>query len=391
MPIQSQNNAKSSVTLKMLADRCGVSKWTVSLVLRGKPGISEATASKVRAMAEEMGYQPEMNEGARRLALRKQGKTAISHVVALFFPPTIPMPIYFTLQFQGVMEGLMAQKFSLLTLHSPPFSAEQIDDSLWYIFSRGDIDGVLLSETEDAHLIIPQRLRQNRGFGNRPIISLLDPFNSDNAVVADERQGAYLATRHLLELGHRHILQFIRPLYPTPHYKLNQRIPGIKQAFEEWKLETDKHLHTYEVTVLPSWCNPAFAPRYINSLKNHTELDAQEQQFISYLKSHPEITAIMAINDSNALFAWRALLRAGMRVPDDISIIGFDDTDGMINEFGENLLTSIHVPLAEIGREAANLIVRQITGEEDTREVTILPVELMVRESTAQLTSDDNA
>ena len=101
-----------------------------------------------------------------------------------------------------------------------------------------------------------------------------------------------------------------------------------------------------------------------------------------YLEEHPAVTAILPLNDSNAIHCWRVLQDAGYRIPEDISIIGFDDTDPLPDSNGNNLLTSVHLPLEEIGRETIRLLIRQIESRQMEQVEICLPVTLRVRNST---------
>ena len=113
------------------------------------------------------------------------------------------------------------------------------------------------------------------------------------------------------------------------------------------------------------------------------EIDGCYVGLASYLREHPEITAVLAMNDASALRAWALLEREGIRVPRDVSIVGFDDTDPKLDADGRNLLTTVRLPLEELGREAARQLVGAITGRTKREEPVILPTELVVRGSTA--------
>jgi DNA-binding LacI/PurR family transcriptional regulator len=102
------------------------------------------------------------------------------------------------------------------------------------------------------------------------------------------------------------------------------------------------------------------------------------------MRAHPEVTAILGWNDGVALHAWYTLEAAGWRIPGEISLIGFDDAAAMPGPDGRNLLTTVRVPLREIGEEAARLITARVTGALPTDEHRTLPTELILRGSTGR-------
>lgn len=365
------------VTLKDIADYCGVSKCTVSLALRDRPPISQETRETILAAAQRLGYEPGVHEGARRLAFRKQGKTVVNRVVALFFPsiPTIA-PGFFNQLFNGVMEGLMAEEYGLLTLHSPSFLAASAESPLWSIFMRGDVDGVIVGHAMEDRLI--ERLRSNPGFGQRPIVKLINASAPTAAVGPDGHQGGYRIAQHLLDLGHRHFLHLSFPSGIPGEVQL--RLDGIGQALQERGLSPADHICCYQMT--RNWNNPSTAPHSISGPPTPDFMDEHDRAFIGFLRQHLDITAILGVNDATALHAWHALHLAGFRVPDDYSLVGCDDTDPMLNASRENLLTTLRMPLQEIGLEAAHLIVRLISTPVSPPPALMLPTELILRAST---------
>ena len=96
---------------------------------------------------------------------------------------------------------------------------------------------------------------------------------------------------------------------------------------------------------------------------------------------HPEITAVMGMNDASVIYLWHLLSDIGWKIPEDISLIGFDDTDSMLDNTGRNNLTTIKVPLREIGRQAANLLLGSLAQSNVEKKQIILPVELTIRKS----------
>lgn len=103
---------------------------------------------------------------------------------------------------------------------------------------------------------------------------------------------------------------------------------------------------------------------------------------LSLLAHHPEITALLARNDYEAVLIWQALAPAGWRVPQDVSLVGFDDASQIPDASGADTLTTVHSPLREIGMEGARLLLRQLLAGESMPHCTVLPTHLVVRRTT---------
>jgi DNA-binding LacI/PurR family transcriptional regulator len=228
--------------------------------------------------------------------------------------------------------------------------------------------------------VIIQTLREMTGFGTRPVCMLFDEFSDNAAVRADDGLGIYEATRHLLALGHRHICLFVFPehLDPMPH----RRIIGVARALGEQGLDAAEYLHLYDTPL--EWLNPVVVP---HSLRERIALSEQmlsiRADFQQYLRAEKHITACIGLNDATALNIWYACTDAGWAVPEDMSIIGFDDTDSMMGPTGEQLLTTVHVPLFEIGQQAVAQLIQLISDPQQSPEHVVLPTRLIVRASTS--------
>ena len=366
------------VTLRDIAERCQVSKSTVAQALRGQSRLAPATVARVLAVANEMGYDPSFHEGARRLALRKHGREMINHLVALFFPQEYLRIPFFLETFRGIADVLGAAGFGVCVGH---VTGTHADGSLLpfpQVMRRGDLDGVIAPGSTLAQGLLDE-LRASAGFGNRPVVSLFDATAACSNAVADTPGGVREAMRHLLQLGHRHVLwvyYHITEQGPAPV----DRYLAACRAMEEFGLAPARHLHLFPF--IAEWVNPHTAHHDL------AELEAGEAEpahpLVEYLETHPEITAILAINDAFALHAWDTLHHAGYAIPEDISIVGFDDTDPMRDAHGTNLLTTVRCPLETLGREAGRLLLARITGEAVGEENVLLPTELVVRRSTAK-------
>ncbi len=348
---------------------------TVSLALREDPRISRATTQRIQAAAKELGYDPARHDVARRLISLRYGTRASTRIVALILPPKFARSAYFTAIFEGVLEELTAQQYTLVTAY-----ADAVDGTIVRlppVFSHGDVDGLILTELPEELPPLLDHLRANTHFGDRPIVNLIHRVSACSTVISDDETGAYHAASHLLDLGHRHLLQFVgNPLRDLEA----RRLAGLRRALEARGLDPAAHLATYPLRL--GWTRPETAVKSLAELAAAYPAATVDHDFIAYLRAHPEITALLASNDANALHAWYTLSRAGWRVPDDYSLIGHDDTEPMLDTYGENLLTTVRMPLVELGREGARLILRRIAADGDRDEHRVVPTELVVRRST---------
>jgi LacI family transcriptional regulator len=339
------------VTLQDIADRCGVSLITASRALRNdRRNVSQQNIERISAVAREMGYDASSHHDARRMSLRKHGVRVQSHIVALFMPNLFMEYLYHASLFRGVSSVLLQERYGTLLLD---IKQTMEDADLPLVFARGDIDGLitLVKSDEKEMISFVRRVATLHGAPPLPTVNLIEPMEGASVVLADDQGGAYAAARHLLALGHRSIVICTHENYPH-----QQRLLGYRQAYREAGLP-EKELH-----VLP-W-------------------DSQPNELLAVLRQYPTITAVQASNDVEAQLIARTLAAQGYRVPEDISLIGYDDTDPLPNGH-ENILTSVHLPLIEIGLEGARLLLRHITDHDFQPTTVVLPTTLMVRKSTA--------
>lgn len=375
---------QNRVTLQDIAIHCGVSKGAVSRALHGYSNIGPATTKRITDAAAELGYNPALNETARRLALMRRHERIINRVIGIFFSPHFyaGRNNFHNLMFQGIMDVLMEEGYGALTNY---YQIGGNTPCLLPVFERGDVDGAIIyGQASTQALAQVDCLRHTAGFADRPIVSLLKTISGCSVVNWDGYEANYLAVQHLLELGHRQIIRCnYEPIAPDT-ISLPDRHAGACQAITDFGLDPAAHLHMFN---LPSrLTNPMFIPTG-NRVTSPVVMDDENcQRLLDTLHAHPDVTAIVAMNDANAFYIWQVLHHAGIRVPDDISLVGFDDTDPVLNSHAENLLTTVRMPLYEIGQKAARLIIGQITEKEPLNQKTILPTEFIERASTRRIT-----
>jgi len=153
----------------------------------------------------------------------------------------------------------------------------------------------------------------------------------------------------------------------------DRRVAAMRQALQNNGLDAEQYLWLSDIWM--GGLSPDSHLKTVESTKAHP--------LVKYLEKHPQITAIVTANDPTALRVWHVLEQSGRRVPHDMSLVGFDDTDAKLDQFGRNSLTSVRLPLVRVGEEAAKLLLARIGGQDDPPAQIILPTTLMVRHSTA--------
>lgn len=329
---------KDTVTISHIAHHAGVSTSTVSRVLSGANRVSEAKRAAVLKAVAELDYQP--NVFARGLA---SGQSMTIGVLTQNFGS----PFYDAI-IQGVVQGLSG------TTYFPIFADGQwqaeIELAAIEAMLRRQIDGLIVLGGFLGYQDI-QPLT-----GDIPLIMVVNRATGyeENSVFIDNVAAARLATRHLIELGHRRIAHICgRPDHPDAH----DRRQGYIQALQEAGIEPDPDLMIE------------------GTFRRQSGVLAIEM----LLSSRSSFSAIFAANDQMAFGARLALYRRGIRVPEDVSLVGFDDEPAAA--FMIPPLTTIRQPAVELGLEAARVALARLKGEQVS--VAHLKAELIVRESTA--------
>ncbi|HEX2948523.1 MAG TPA: LacI family DNA-binding transcriptional regulator [Armatimonadota bacterium] len=365
------------VTAADVAKICGVHRSTVRRVMCDDPRISAKTAQLVWEAARQIGYDPTQHVAARRMALQKQGQVIRNYVIGCVFPVHFQRNNYFNAIHRGIFDTLENEKFALLTscYHQP--DPELGNSPIPPALMRGEVDGLIVLHTRMFGSFLTG-LQHAGTFQQRPTVTLLHTLPSLPAVLTDDCAGAYAAAMHLLQLGHRHIVQLT---ISSSDENMQRRLAGIRKAMSETGLNPDTHLHQCEVDL--NWTMPTTLAEDIGEQSvGKLAHDQSKQRLISMLHAHPEITAIMGVNDVSATRVWHCLALEGWRVPDDYSLVGFDDTDAQLDAFNRNILTSVSLPLEQAGMRVARLILDLINGQAASATPIMLQPNLVIRHTT---------
>jgi LacI family transcriptional regulator len=328
-------------TIRDVAKRAGVGVGTVSRVLNDSPSVSDATRQKVLAVIEELDYSP--NPIARRLSL---GKTlAIAAIVPFFTRPA------FVERLRGVEHVLADSEYDLI-LFNVETTAER-DDYFRTVPRRERVDGLLIISLSPRNGDVDRFLQ-----AGVPTV-LVDTRHPDlSRVVIDDVTGGRLATQHLIDLGH-HKIGFIGDHFENPlnFVSSRDRYEGYRQALAEAGI--------------------TLRPEYQCQGEHGREKARQMARDLLALPDPP--TAIFAASDTQAIGVLEAAQDAGLEVPEELSVIGYDD----IEIAGYLRLTTIRQPLFASGVEGVELLLESIADPPLSPRRVLLPVELVVRGTTA--------
>lgn len=331
-----------TVTIYEVARAAGVSTATVSRTLNASGLVAEGTRRRVQAAITALGYQP--NRVARSLVLKT------THTIAVLLPD-ITNP-FFPALVKGVQLAADEQGYAVLLCHTGGDPAKE--ESFLEVLRGQQVDGVLLVGLVSR----PQSLKRLSRQG-LPVVSLDRPVDlpGSAAVRVDHRGSARLATAHLVELGHRRIAHIAGPMGLTVS---QERLAGYRQALVDQGLASD----------------PALVAG------GDFSEEGGYQGISDLLARGVRFTAVFAANDLTAIGAITALRERGIGVPEDVSVVGFDDIH--LAGYVSPKLTTIRQPAYEMGRCAAKLLIDACRSDAALGEgTTIFEGELVVRESTA--------
>jgi len=334
--------SRKRVTRDDVAARAGVTPSTVSYVVNNGPRpVSAAARERVRKAIEDLGYQP--SDVAR--SLRTQRSMTLGLVI-----PNTANPFYAEVA-RAVEEVGFERGYTVFLCHSShlPERERRYAEML----RAKHVDGAIFHPTTVD--LEPLTFLSQAGI---QVVVLERAVPGYHCFVADERHGGYLATRHLLDLGHRRIGCIVRTGDMTSS---TARVDGYRAALAEVGLPLDEQL------IVES--DFGFAA------------GAAAAQLLLDLPERP--TALVTHNDIIAIGAIKSAADAGLCVPDDLALVGYDDIAQAA--FTMPALTTIAYPKHRMGRAAAQLLLDLLAGVETIPPATIvLPVQLVVRGSTAQ-------
>jgi DNA-binding LacI/PurR family transcriptional regulator len=338
------------VGIKDVAKKAGVSISTVSSVINNNKPVSQELREKVEKAIDELDYRPHLI--ARSL---KSRKTSIIGVVlndgtSPFFGPIL----------QGIEEVAYREGFSLMLCDSK--HDEKREEEYIQLLEYNWVDGIILDT-----IVNPKKnssyfeYLEKRIIGHRniPLISIVHEFsnlNGKNSVTVDNTKGGYLATKHLIDLGHTNIVHIIGNADYMVSWK---RLEGYTNALEEYNIPLRDNF---------------ILQGNFSALSGYNEIKKM-------LLKDRSFTAIFASNDQMAIGAIKAMKEEGIRIPEDVAIIGFDNIH--LSSIIDPSLSTINVPKYQIGSTAMEILTSQLKGNNHTPVNKTLPINLIVRRSSS--------
>jgi LacI family transcriptional regulator len=334
-------------TIEDIAKLAGVSRGTVSRVLNNHPAVSDETRQKVLSVIESLNYRP--NFSARHM------RTESSNLVGfgLLSDEVITTP-YAVDMIRGAQETLWMQGKVMLVINAG-YRSDLTKASLEALLERR-VEGIIYAAMYHRPVELPVQTSPV------PIVlaNCFSPTHLYPSVVPDEVMGGYVATKHLLEKGHRRIA-FINLGGHNPHIPAAiGRLKGYQQALAEHDIPFDETLILY------------------------TEQTPHDNYRLAYelMRLPTPPTAIFCGNDRTALGCYGALLKLGLKIPDDVAVVGFDNQTDIAQGLFPSL-TTVQLPHYEMGKWAVEyLLSHQQRQDSVPPPQHILPCPLIKREST---------
>lgn len=336
------------LTLEQVAEQAGVSRSTVSRVVNDHPSVRTDVRERVWQVIRATGYQP--HAAARSLVTRR------TRTIGVIIPEAVNTLLgtpFFARFLAGVTHTCNTRQYNLLlSLFDSPVGQREMYKR---VLGSGYLDGVIVASTPVDEPLIPQLLEDKVPW----VLAGRCPDERVNYVDIDNVLGARMAVEHLIRLGHRRIGVVTGPLNMI---SAQDRLAGYEQALDAYRLPIDQALI---------------------AVGDYTE-DGGEVGARRLMAASP--TAIFASSDSTASGALKAIRNAGLQVPGDVALVGFDDI--ALASSLEPALTTIRQPIEDLGSTAANClldILENPPGGSTPAHRTILPVRLIVRASCGAL------
>lgn len=325
------------LTIKEIAKMAGVSVTAVSFVLNNKPGVSDETREHVQKIIDETGFKPNLN--SKKLLFNKS-----FNICVMINPDSSPFEDLFYFEItRGILNKSREHGYTI-SISEPIYEESELPDMVYI----GDTDGIIFMQD------ITDALTEKVIASDIPFVVVDSHSLSDNvtSVNPDYHGAAYRAASYLLSLGHREIAMISSGV--VERFR-EQTTSGFTSALQEYRLKPKL--------------------KYISqSVRNETE--AYEAAKL-LLTSADRPTALLCTVDTFAIGAMRCAKDLGLRVPEDVSIVGIDDI--LLALYTEPKLTTVGIDKVRMGELATELLLQKIEG--GSPKSTSLPMELIVRDS----------
>ncbi|MGK7388859.1 MAG: LacI family DNA-binding transcriptional regulator [Candidatus Cyclobacteriaceae bacterium M2_1C_046] len=335
----------SQVTIKDIARELGISPSTVSRALKDHPDISPDTKKVVKALAEKLNYQPNI------VALNlRQSKT---NTIGVIVPELVHF--FFSTVISGIEDVAYKNGYNIILSQSNESYEREVSDLRALFNSR--VDGLLISVSRETSNFDHFKSVFERGMPMVFFDRAVDELDTSKIIV-DDSDGAYQATKHLIEQGCKRIAHIAGP---DSLLISKKRTDGYIKALGDHNIMVDNNM------IIP--CNEG-------SIESAKEIAMK----LFHMKNRPD--GIFTSHDLTALGAMQAAKELKIKIPDELAVIGF--SNWQVASFTEPTLSSVDQPGYEMGKQAAELLLKEIVSKEDQfiePQTKILPTKLIIRES----------
>ncbi len=339
------------VTIKDIAKIAGVSHSTVSRSLNDSSEISEKTKERIKKIAEELGF--EFNNNARSLSTKKTG------TIGIIFDKGFDQEnasLFFSKLLKELRYSLERASFdAIIDFRANPFTGK---NNIKKLINGNKIDGFIIVdeyiEEEDLKFIKEKKV-PTVFVHNRPVYQ--KKYKLDY-VMADHYKGGYLATQYLINMGHKQIITFTHKIYNKEYSEFEERTKGFVKAMEENNLKiSEKEI-----------------------IRDEISFEYGREKIKEIVKKKKKFTAVYAQTDLLALGIIRGLRELNIKVPEEVSVIGYDNIE--FGKFSEPELTTINQPTAKLAEEAVKLLTEKFDKKynEVERKIIVEP-NLVLRNS----------
>ncbi|ADL05801.1 LacI family DNA-binding transcriptional regulator [Lacrimispora saccharolytica] len=331
-------------TIKDIAADTGLSVTTVSLVLNGKAyKIPDDTKKRIMEAAKRLNYRP--NQLAVSL-VKKRSKT-----IGLIIPDI--GNVFYAHMVKGIEECCRESGRTLILCNTN--DRHERDMEYIHLLADQGVDGIIYVMSRESDETAGKQSVELLGQLQMPFV-LLDRFLTDadcGEIILDHELGGYLAGRHLAELGHKRIACVTGPARLADS---GRRLKGYVRALEEFQIPFD------ETLIYEGDYTMECGTRAVDALMPHG------------------FTAVFACNDLSAFGVCRQLSKYNLKVPEDVSVVGYDDV--LYAEMMAVPLTTVRQPVYEMGVESVKRLISQIKGKKSENKITVFEPKLMIRSST---------
>ncbi|MES2310012.1 MAG: LacI family DNA-binding transcriptional regulator [Verrucomicrobiota bacterium] len=350
------------VTLKQMAAQLDLSAQAVSAALAGKSGtskVSPETVKRVEELAKKLNYRPHFS--GKAMKSRKLGQIGFilpSYKLGSGSSGAFPLVPFLTLL--GLNEVIVSQDLQIQIIQDD--GIRSADQKLPRYLREQSVDAVILSGSSQER---DRAIEEDLIRFSIPSVFLNSP-RKKNSIYADDLRGATLATKHLLDLGHRRI-HFVGS--GSPHYSHEKRLQAYSETMKKAGETPTVH------------CLSLHVPQIKEYAKREELYKKEVHEFVTRVMKEKPPTALVCYDDTLALLVSSALQAAGYRIPEDISIVGYNDFPYV--SYLHPAMTSIRLDFDQMGRAAGQMILDVLSAPGTEIAFQTIAPELIVRNSTA--------